>query len=37
MFVRMILSVFLVFALAGCATGSKKQAGAECLFWRYIE
>ena len=26
MFTRMILSVFLVFALAGCATGSKKQA-----------
>jgi peptidoglycan hydrolase-like protein with peptidoglycan-binding domain len=26
MFTRMILSVFLVFALAGCATSSKKQA-----------
>jgi len=26
MFTRMILSVFLVFALAGCATGAKKQA-----------
>jgi hypothetical protein len=25
MFARMILSVFLVFALAGCTTGSKKQ------------
>jgi len=26
MFAKMILPVFLVFALAGCATGSKKQA-----------
>jgi len=26
MFTRMILVVFLAFALAGCATGSKKQA-----------
>ena len=26
MFTRIILSVFLVFVLAGCATGSKKQA-----------
>lgn len=27
MFAKMILSVFLIFPLVGCATGSKKQAG----------